>query len=245
MKVKKVFCLFEQSGVFKDAFKSFGIPAEDYDIQDEYGKTDHVVDLFAEIENAYAGVGSIFDEMRPEDLAVAFFPCIYFCETSQMAFTYNNNNYRSLDVRAMTERILERQRNREKFLAILVKMFCVFKERGLRLIFENPWTGATFLKNNFVCPPQLIDMNRTLRGDYYVKPTAYWYVNCEPTYGQTFAKPKERRIVRLAAMSRVAGICSKERSEIAPAYARNFIADFILGKPVAGTQHDLFEGDHE
>ena len=32
-----------------------GIPAEDYDIQDNFGQTDHVVDLFAEIEKAYGG----------------------------------------------------------------------------------------------------------------------------------------------------------------------------------------------
>lgn len=51
----KVHCFFEQSGVFKNAFKKLGIPAEDYDIQNNFGETDHVVDLFAEIEKAYGG----------------------------------------------------------------------------------------------------------------------------------------------------------------------------------------------
>lgn len=49
MQIKKVHCLFEQSGTFKNEFKKLGIDAEDYDIQDEFGQTDHVVDLFAEI----------------------------------------------------------------------------------------------------------------------------------------------------------------------------------------------------
>ncbi len=49
MKIKKVFCLFEQSGTFKNEFKRLGIPAEDYDIQNEFGETDNVVDLYAEI----------------------------------------------------------------------------------------------------------------------------------------------------------------------------------------------------
>ena len=45
----KAHCLFEQSGTFKNQFKSLGIEAFDYDIQNEFGETDYVVDLFAEI----------------------------------------------------------------------------------------------------------------------------------------------------------------------------------------------------
>ena len=54
MEIKgKVHCLFEQSGTFKNEFKKLGIPAEDYDIQNNFGETDHVIDLFAEINRAY------------------------------------------------------------------------------------------------------------------------------------------------------------------------------------------------
>lgn len=45
-----VHCLFEQSGTFKNAFKKYGIEAYDYDIQNEFGETDYVIDLFKEIE---------------------------------------------------------------------------------------------------------------------------------------------------------------------------------------------------
>ena len=34
---------------FKNEFIKLGIPAEDYDIQDEFGETDHIVDLYSEI----------------------------------------------------------------------------------------------------------------------------------------------------------------------------------------------------
>ena len=49
MKVERAHCLFEQSGTFKNEFRSMGIDAEDYDILNEFGQTDHVIDLFAEI----------------------------------------------------------------------------------------------------------------------------------------------------------------------------------------------------
>ena len=46
----KAFCLFEQSGTFKNAFRKYGVEAEDYDILNDFGQTDHVVDIFSEIE---------------------------------------------------------------------------------------------------------------------------------------------------------------------------------------------------
>ena len=47
--------LFEQSGTFKNEFKKLGFEAFDYDIQNNFGETDYVIDLFAEIDNAYLG----------------------------------------------------------------------------------------------------------------------------------------------------------------------------------------------
>lgn len=51
--IRKAHCLFEQSGTFKNEFIKLGIPAEDYDIQNQFNQTDHVIDLFGEIEKAY------------------------------------------------------------------------------------------------------------------------------------------------------------------------------------------------
>ena len=79
----KVHLFFEQSGTFKNEFIKLGYDAEDYDIQDNFGQTDHVIDLFAEIEKAYSGGVSVFDEISKDDLIMAFFPCICF-ETMQM-----------------------------------------------------------------------------------------------------------------------------------------------------------------
>lgn len=55
MIVQKAHLLFEQSGTFKNAFKKFGVQAEDYDILNDFGETDHQIDLFCEINNAYTG----------------------------------------------------------------------------------------------------------------------------------------------------------------------------------------------
>lgn len=46
-------CFFEQSGTFKNEFKKLGYDAYDYDILNDFGETDFVVDLFKDIETAY------------------------------------------------------------------------------------------------------------------------------------------------------------------------------------------------
>lgn len=80
-------------------------------------------------------------------------------------------------------------------------------------------------------PPQVVDQNRSLRGDKWVKPTAYWFFNCEPTHGCTYQLYQGNiKSVLYAKKSPVKGVCSEERSSITSDYARNFICDFILGK---------------
>ena len=46
MEIRKVHCLFEQSGTFKKEFLKLGVLAEDYDILNDFGETDNVIDLF-------------------------------------------------------------------------------------------------------------------------------------------------------------------------------------------------------
>ena len=241
MEIKgKAHCLFEQSGTFKREFIKLGIPAEDYDIQNNFGETDHINDLFAEIEKAYEGGVSLFDNMKKEDIIMAFFPCIYFCAFSQIAIDMRYRNYQKLTIKETTDAILERSHNREYFFSLAVKMLSIAMQRGLRLIMENPWNEQTFLKSNFILPPSLVDIDRTRRGDYFKKPTAYWFINCEPTHGFTEQKNTQPKRIQDMKKGARAGLCSEDRSMISPDYARNFICDFLLAKPQVNTLLQLF-----
>ena len=108
---------------------------------------------------------------------------------------------------------------------------------------ENPWSEQTFLKANFLEPPTIVDQNRRNRGDYFVKPTAYWFINCKNTNGQTLQEPKKLLTEnKFGGAAPVNGerICSEERSMISPDYARNWICDFVLGKRQEIGQLSLF-----
>lgn len=241
----KVHCFFEQSGTFKNEFIKLGIPAEDYDIQNNFNETDNVIDLFAEIEKGYEDKESIFDNISEDDLIMAFFPCIYFTGSSNpLYFTFENTNYKNLTVEQKLTTILDRARKREYFYELLYKMIGTCIKRNIRIIFENPYTSLHYLSNNFLKPPTIYDKNRMLRGDYFKKPTGYWFFNCEPTYGESYQNDKKQEIIRRVPGSKGQGLCSEERSMISPDYARNFICDFILGKTQDLGQLKLWEADN-
>lgn len=141
---------------------------------------------------------------------------------------------------------IQESNTREYFFLILMKLFAVIDRKCLRLILENPWntSGMTYLQNNFI-DPTIIDNNRMLRGDYFVKPTAYWFVNCDPTHGFTLQKDKQQKVIMKCHDGVKKGMCSEERSMISPDYARNFICDFILGKSQPEICPTLFDDLYE
>ena len=134
------------------------------------------------------------------------------------------------------------------------------------MIMENPWHPTNFTNHFWFMRVSVIDRNRTLRGDYFRKPTAYWFVGHQPTHGMTYQPTPKDKIKTITAGSGASknkrnksktmdkdtldkifidhksqnGICDEERSAISPDYARNFICDFILGKEQPNTQLTLF-----
>ena len=104
---------------------------------------------------------------------------------------------------------------------------------------RNPTTGS-FLCHYFLKPPTIKDEDRTKRGDYFAKPTGYWFWNCEPTKCETLHRTVTERM-RINDVKREyhTGECSLGRSMISPDYARNFICDFILGREQPGIDKQL------
>ena len=226
MKVKKAWCFFEQSGTFRDQFIDLGIDSVCLDIKNDYGKTDIQIDLFAEIRKAYFDCESIFDKITKDDIIIAFFPCIRFTKQIELEFTQKAPQYRTL---ALEEKLLlARQLEQER--TDLYNLFCdlilVCCKKHIRLIIENPYSNNHYLVRYFPIKASIIDTDRRERGDYFEKPTQYWFINCLPSYNYNalFREqviPKKRRVLDYPSGS-------KERSEISPIYARQFIEEFIL-----------------
>ncbi len=232
MTVKHAHLFFEQSGTFRDEFLNLGIPAIDYDFDNQFGKTDVVVDLFTQIERAYSGKVSLFDIILPDDIIIAFFPCTYFCGSNEMFFCGTCKNYRPLTKPQILDKIIERAQLRHDYYVTLLKLCKVVEERRLRCIIENPYNAHHFWRFNFPYKPMVIHMNRRLYGDKFKKPTQYLFVNCSPSGKKSIQLDKPEEYVM-----EKKGV---ERSIISPDYARNFICDHVLGIETEHTLLTLF-----
>lgn len=236
-----VHCLFEQSGTFKNAFRQLGIPAADYDIQDTFGETDYKCDLFEEIEREYQGLYSIFsNRFSSNELVIAFFPCIYFNEHNEMYFCATAYNFRSLSPAAKIRAIIDRSDKRQEYYRKVLQLIAICEERQLKLVIENPYNAHHYWRFNFPNYPRVIDMDRTLRGDFFKKPTQYIFVGFEPGNGHSLVKAHKRKYIEDCKSSPVSGMCSAERSMISPEYAHNFICDYILNIPSGNNIPTLF-----
>lgn len=221
-------CLFEQSGTFKNEFKKLGIEAYDYDILNEYGQTDYQIDLFAEIVGGYEGKPSIFDHIKPDDIIMAFFPCTRFEAQILLSFRGDLKQMKKYTDLQKLDTDLKLHSELSKNYELITKLAIIVLKRGLRMVFENPYTEQHYLTRYWCLRPSVIDKNRRDNGDYYIKPTQYWFIGCKPKDNFIF-EPVE--YVEPIKVSDLWGTNQKDielRSMIHPQYASRFIKQYII-----------------
>ena len=233
-----VHCLFEQSGTFKNEFIKLGVEAYDYDILNEFGQTDFEIDLYNEIEMAYNGKTSIFDNMvGGDDIVLAFFPCIRFEDQILLGFRGQQYQQKKWSLKQKMEYDMQLMQELKHNYDLVNKMFIVCIDKGIKLIMENPYSEQHFLRRYWCFLPKIIDKDRRKNGDYYAKPTQYWFLNFEPKQNLVFEPISYNEIgckdpIRLMKKEdyEKTGAKSKKtaRSMIHPDYANRFIRQYIL-----------------
>ena len=229
----KAYCLFEQSGTFKNEFKKLGIDAYDYDIRNDFGQTDFVVDLFAEIQKAYEGWESIFDKMGGADIIMAFFPCTRFEAKVPLAFRGESPQQKSWDDLKKLQYSMKLHGELHELYEKLCELTVVAERKGLRMVIENPVTQPHYLTTYWCIKPSVIDKDRTNDGDYYKKPTQYFFIGFEPSFNLVM-EPLE--LVKTRTIDNAKGTettsVQVERSVMHPQYARRFIKKYIIREEI-------------
>lgn len=224
------YCMFEQSGTFKNEFKNLGYEAIDLDIMNEFGATDRQLDLFQEIENGYDGKPSIFDSITTDDMIIAFFPCTRFEAYTPLLARAESNQLRNIGLEQKLEYSRRIFNEVNHMYQLWIKMWLICLRGGLRLVCENPCTQPHILTQFFPVKPSVIHKDRTLYGDYYKKPTQYWFLNCSPRNNFLFENLQSccsdiKRIDAIAGSGKKRAI---ERSMISSKYANRFIREHII-----------------
>lgn len=217
-------CFFEQSGTFKNEFKKLGYDSYDYDILNDFGETDYVIDLFEEIEKAYREKESIFDNIQVEGgTIIAFFPCIRFEALIPLKFRGESIDQKNWDIIKKLEYSKKLQNELTELYVHISNLVIVCKRKNIPLIIENPYTQPHYLTTYWCLKPSLIDNDRTMRGDHFKKPTQYWFINREPSNNFIFEP------LVIAPQKTVMNTQNKaERSLISKDYANRFIREFII-----------------
>ena len=225
--IKDIHLLFEQSGTFKNEFKKLGFNAYDYDILNQFNETDYLIDLYAEIEKAYMGDQSIFDNFDKNDIIFAFFPCTRFENQILLWFRGDAMQQKNWSLEKKLEKDLSLNFELSKNYEIITKLVIICLRKDLRLIIENPYSEQHYLSKYWCIKPKYIDYDRTKKGDYFKKPTQYWFINIEPKLNLVFdgIDIKEKKtIVECFGKDNF----QVERSMISKDYARRFIQELIL-----------------
>lgn len=215
-------CFFEQSGTFKNEFKKLGYKAYDYDILNDFNETDYVIDLFNEIENGYLGLNSIFDKITSNDIILAFFPCVRFEEQILLYFRGEASTQKKWSLEQKLEYDLKLHNELYDLYSYITKLVIICTRKNIPLIIENPYGNQHYLTRYWCIKPSIIDKNRRNNGDYFIKPTQYWFINCEPKYNFIFEPIKEVEHKTVDKEDTVG------RSMIHPQYANRFIREFII-----------------
>lgn len=227
--MEKYHCFFEQSGTFKREFKKLGYEAFDYDIKNDFNETDYIIDLFKEIENAYCNKQSIFDDIKHEDMIIAFFPCIRFEQQIILHFKGEARGVRNLPLEKKMELDLKLHKELSCLYEKITQLVIVCIRKNIKLIIENPYRSDHYLVRYWALNYTILDKDRTLKGDYYKKPTQYWFVNCEPKDNFIFEPLQLVKTKRISYAKNEDGLDKQIiRSMIHPQYANRFIREFIL-----------------
>ena len=98
------------------------------------------------------------------------------------------------------------------------------------MVIENPYTQPHYLTTYWCLKPTIIDKDRTLNGDYYKKPTQYWFVNFEPKYNVVFEPLDYVETLSLKKVVKGDSDISRKtkRSMIHPQYANRFIRQYLI-----------------
>lgn len=218
----KVHLFFERSGTFKKAFEKYGFVATDYDLESEHEEVKKT-DLFYEITKEYYDESSsVFAEIKDNDLVVAFFPCTYFSDQSQLISRGDSFGMKDFSQYEKLERSMKDMNIRAGFYQTLCRLCMIAERKHFKLIIENPYGKVNFLKQFFPIKPGLIIKNRMMWGDFFKKPTQFFFINCTPNFflERVCASQKENNPIE-----KNHGF---SRSRISNRFAENFIESVIL-----------------
>lgn len=171
------------------------------------------------------GGATFFDNIKESDYVLAFFPCTRFEAKVPLiarAEGYGMDKWDNVRKLEYSRKIVSELNHNYQ---LITKLFIICDRKHLQLILENPYSHPHFLIDYFPIKPKIIHNDRSIYGDYFKKPTQYWFYNCEPKDNFFFENLQTPGHM----MKTIEKTSNKiQRSMISPTYANRFIREFIM-----------------
>lgn len=219
--INKVWCLFEQSGTFAGEFRERGKTAFDVDIENRFGKTDIQEDLFSSLCCSDIPTDSVLNRICEDDFIMAFFPCTYFTDQSQLISRGDNYSMKGWSVLKKIRHSEQKMWERAKYYQLFCNLFEFSLDIGCKMVVENPYGKCNFLGQYFPIRPAVVIPDRRVFGDAYKKPTQFFFLNCKPASKllQTVAADIKKNLIEDSK--------GFARSMISPLFAKMFVRNYF------------------
>ena len=149
-----------------------------------------------------------------QDLKIKFY---YILEDKQ-------HKCKTTTLQKKLEKDLELHKELHHLYTLITKLVLVCLRKELKLVIENPYSEQHYLHRYWALEPKIIDTNRRDDGDYYKKPTQYFFVNFEPYNNLVMDEAIEihpKRTIKWESST-------VQRSMISKGYARRFIRTYLI-----------------
>lgn len=176
----------------------------------------------------YDNKPSIFDKMKPDDLILAFFPCTRFEAQILLWFRGDAKQLKKFTDIEKLEKCLSLHKELSNNYELITKLAIIILKRGLRMVFENPYSVQHYLTKYWCLKPSLIDQDRTENGDYFKKPTQYWFIGFEPKNNLVFEALEYVEPIKQIDLWGTKKEDVAMRSMIHPQYANRFIRQYLI-----------------
>ena len=185
--------------------------------------------MFSEIEKAYDGQESIFDNINTNDVIIAFFPCTRFESRIPLWFRGEAQQQKNWNVEQKLKYAMDLHCELHHFYLLISKLVLVAMKKGLKMVIENPYMQPHYLTTYWCVKPIVVDKDRTENGDYYKKPTQYFFIGFKPKMNLIFEPIDYVETKVIAKVKKEDGISVKtQRSMIHPQYANRFIRRYLI-----------------
>lgn len=172
-------------------------------------------------------------------MILAFFPCTRFEARIPLWFRGEAQQQKNWTVEQKMEYAMNLHGELHEFYLLINKMVLIAKRKNLRMMIENPYMQPHYLTTYWCLRPTIIDYDRTDNGDYYKKPTQYWFINFQPYQNLVFEPIDYVETQVIAKVKKKDGLSVKtQRSMIHPQYASRFIRQYLIEDNAEGDTNE-------